>query len=101
MCPHERVVDNTAGIRPMRYRGDCHVSRKAIGLAVDDARIFFRRDGETIRHFWGAELTYAPADPDRITAASAPLESRSRTVDLTPAGRPTSCAIRARVPGWR
>ena len=23
----------------------------------------FHRDGETIRHFWGSELFYAPADP--------------------------------------
>jgi hypothetical protein len=25
----------------------------------------FHRDGRTIRHFWGSELFYAPADPGR------------------------------------
>src|SRR5262249_62075747 len=25
----------------------------------------FHRDGDTIRHFWGSELLYAPRDPDQ------------------------------------
>ena len=32
----------------------------------------FHRDGEMIRHFWGSELIYAPADPGRTTGTSAP-----------------------------
>jgi predicted dithiol-disulfide oxidoreductase (DUF899 family) len=32
----------------------------------------FHRDGNTIRHFWGSELFYAPTDPGRNPVTSAP-----------------------------
>ena len=38
----------------------------------------FHRDGETIRHFWGSELFYAPSTPARSHATSEP-SSRSGT----------------------
>ena len=43
----------------------------------------FHRDGDTIRHFWGSELFYAPEDPGRILATSAPL-SRCGICSISP-----------------
>ena len=41
----------------------------------------FHRDGETIRHFWGSELFYAPWDPARTRGTSGPW-SRSGTSSI-------------------
>jgi predicted dithiol-disulfide oxidoreductase (DUF899 family) len=43
----------------------------------------FHRDGDTIRHFWGSELFYAPEDPGKIPATSAP-SNRSGTFTTSP-----------------
>ena len=43
----------------------------------------FHRDGDTIRHFWGSELFYAPAIPGKDPATSA-LSSRSGTSSTSP-----------------
>jgi predicted dithiol-disulfide oxidoreductase (DUF899 family) len=48
----------------------------------------FRRDGETIRHFWGSELLYARADPGEDPRHVGTLEPLWNLFDLTPAGRP-------------
>ncbi len=48
----------------------------------------FHRDGETIRHFWGSELFYAPPSPGKIPATSAP-SSRSGTTSPPRAAEPT------------
>jgi predicted dithiol-disulfide oxidoreductase (DUF899 family) len=48
----------------------------------------FHRDGETIRHFWGSELFYAPWDPGQDPRHVGPLEPLWNLFDLTPEGRP-------------
>ncbi len=48
----------------------------------------FHRDGEAIRHFWGAELTYAPTDPGQDHRSVGTLEPLWNLFDLTPEGRP-------------
>jgi predicted dithiol-disulfide oxidoreductase (DUF899 family) len=48
----------------------------------------FHRDGETIRHFWGAELTYAPMDPGQDHRSVGTLEPLWNLFDLTREGRP-------------
>jgi predicted dithiol-disulfide oxidoreductase (DUF899 family) len=48
----------------------------------------FHREGETIRHFWGAELTYAPADPGQDHRSAGTLEPLWNLFDLTREGRP-------------
>jgi predicted dithiol-disulfide oxidoreductase (DUF899 family) len=48
----------------------------------------FHRDGQTIRHFWGAELTYAPMDPGQDHRSVGTLEPLWNLFDLTPEGRP-------------
>jgi predicted dithiol-disulfide oxidoreductase (DUF899 family) len=48
----------------------------------------FHRDGETIRHFWGSELFYAPSDPGQDPRHMGTLEPLWNLFDLTPEGRP-------------
>src|SRR3954470_14324791 len=48
----------------------------------------FHRDGETIRHFWGSELFYAPWDPGQDPRHVGTLEPLWNLFDLTPEGRP-------------
>jgi predicted dithiol-disulfide oxidoreductase (DUF899 family) len=48
----------------------------------------FHREGEMIRHFWGAELTYAPADPGQDHRSAGTLEPLWNLFDLTREGRP-------------
>jgi predicted dithiol-disulfide oxidoreductase (DUF899 family) len=48
----------------------------------------FHRDGETIRHFWGTELLYAPTDPGQDPRHVGTLEPSWNLLDLTPEGRP-------------
>ncbi len=49
----------------------------------------FHRDGDTIRHFWGSELFYAPEDPEQDQRHVGTLEPLWNLFDLTPEGRPT------------
>jgi predicted dithiol-disulfide oxidoreductase (DUF899 family) len=49
----------------------------------------FHRDGETIRHFWGSELFYAPTDPGQDPRHVGTLEPVWNLFDLTPEGRGT------------
>jgi predicted dithiol-disulfide oxidoreductase (DUF899 family) len=49
----------------------------------------FHRDGETIRHFWGSELFYAPADHGQEPRHVGTIEPLWNLYDLTPEGRGT------------
>ena len=49
----------------------------------------FCRDGTTIRHFWGSELFYAPADPGQEPRHVGTIEPLWNLFDLTPEGRGT------------
>jgi predicted dithiol-disulfide oxidoreductase (DUF899 family) len=48
----------------------------------------FHRDGQTLRHSWGAELTYGPSDPGQDHRSVGTLEPLWNLFDLTPEGRP-------------
>jgi predicted dithiol-disulfide oxidoreductase (DUF899 family) len=48
----------------------------------------FQRDGEAIRHFWGSELFYAPAEPGQDPRHVGTLEPVWNLFDLTREGRP-------------
>jgi predicted dithiol-disulfide oxidoreductase (DUF899 family) len=48
----------------------------------------FVREGETIRHFWGSELFYAPTDAGQDPRHVGTLEPVWNLFDLTPEGRP-------------
>ena len=49
----------------------------------------FHRDDETIRHFWGSELFYAPTAPGQDPRHVGTLEPVWNLFDLTREGRPT------------
>ena len=48
----------------------------------------FHRNGDTIRHFWGSELFYAPAEEGQDPRHVGTLEPVWNLFDLTPEGRP-------------
>jgi len=52
----------------------------------------FHRDGDTIRHFWGSELFYAPVDPGQEPRHVGTIEPLWNLFDLTPEGRGTGWA---------
>jgi len=47
----------------------------------------FHRDGDAIRHFWGSELFYAPAEPGQDPRHVGTLEPVWNLFDLPPEGR--------------
>jgi predicted dithiol-disulfide oxidoreductase (DUF899 family) len=47
----------------------------------------FHREGDTIRHFWGSELLYAPEEPGQEPRHVGTLEPMWNIFDLTPEGR--------------
>ena len=47
----------------------------------------FVRDGDEIRHFWGAELLYAPTEPGQDPRHVGTIEPLWNIFDLTPEGR--------------
>ena len=50
----------------------------------------FHRDEETIRHFWGSELFYAPVDPGQEPRHVGTIEPLWNLFDLTREGRPAT-----------
>src|SRR5712691_860936 len=50
----------------------------------------FHRDGETIRHFWGSELFYAPVDHGQEPRHAGTIEPLWNLFDLTREGRPAN-----------
>jgi predicted dithiol-disulfide oxidoreductase (DUF899 family) len=59
----------------------------------------FHRDGATIRHFWGAELLYAPSDPGQDPRSVGTLEPLWNLFDLIREGRPTDWDEQLEYPG--
>jgi predicted dithiol-disulfide oxidoreductase (DUF899 family) len=48
----------------------------------------FHRDGDSIRHFWGTELFYAPMDSGQDPRHVGTIEPLWNLFDLAPGGRP-------------
>jgi predicted dithiol-disulfide oxidoreductase (DUF899 family) len=67
-------------------------NRDYFGETADGSQIpmlnVFQRDDETVRHFWGAELTYGPIDPGQDHRSVGTLEPLWNLFDLTREGRP-------------
>jgi predicted dithiol-disulfide oxidoreductase (DUF899 family) len=67
-------------------------NRDYLGETADGSQMpmlnVFERDRDTIRHFWGAELTYTPADPGQDHRSVGTLEPLWNIFDLTREGRP-------------
>lgn len=47
----------------------------------------FRRDGDTVRHFWGSELLYTPPEPGQEYRHNDLLDPLWNFFDVTPEGR--------------
>ena len=47
----------------------------------------FRRDGDTIRHFWGSELLFWPSDPGQDPRHSDTIDPLWNLFDFLPEGR--------------
>jgi predicted dithiol-disulfide oxidoreductase (DUF899 family) len=67
-------------------------SRDYFGETVDGSPVpmlnVFEREAEIVRHFWGAELTYAPLDSGQDHRSVGTLEPLWNMFDLTRSGRP-------------
>jgi predicted dithiol-disulfide oxidoreductase (DUF899 family) len=78
-----RLLSSAANSYNRDYHGETAEGHQRPMLNV------FHRDGEVIRHFWGSELFYAPADPGQDPRHVGTLEPVWNLFDLTPEGRPT------------
>jgi predicted dithiol-disulfide oxidoreductase (DUF899 family) len=95
-APLERVLTfaGERGWRNLRLLSSANntYNRDYLGETADGSQTpmlnVFNRDGETIRHFWGAELTYGPEDPGQDHRSVGTLEPLWNLFDLTREGRP-------------
>jgi predicted dithiol-disulfide oxidoreductase (DUF899 family) len=68
------------------YNHDYH-AETADGAQLPILNVF-RREGETIRHFWASELLYAPTEPGQDPRHVGTLEPLWNLFDFTAKGRP-------------
>ena len=95
-APLERVLTfaEERGWRHLRLLSSANntYNRDYLGETADGSQTpmlnVFNRDGEMIRHFWGAELTYGPEDPGQDHRSVGTLEPLWNLFDLTREGRP-------------
>ncbi len=73
--------------RVERWKREEFPAIRARAAAEGATILVFHRDGETIRHFWGSELLYAPTDPGQDPRHVGTIEPLWNLYDLTPAGR--------------
>ena len=78
-----RMLSSTANSYNHDYHGETAEGYQRPMLNV------FHRDGETVRHFWGSELLYAPTDAGQDPRHVGTLEPLWNVFDFTPEGRPT------------
>jgi predicted dithiol-disulfide oxidoreductase (DUF899 family) len=89
-----RMLSTTGNSYDHDYFGDTDglppETRTQLGLEAgwDQPMLnMFRRDGETIRHFWGSELLYEPPEPGQHMRHNDLLVPFWNLFDLTPDGR--------------
>jgi predicted dithiol-disulfide oxidoreductase (DUF899 family) len=95
-APLERVLAfaEDRGWRHLRLLSSAHNTYNRDYLAEDEQGRqkpilnVFHKDGDTIRHFWGSELFYAPVEPGQESRHVGTLEPFWNLIDLTPQGRP-------------
>ena len=97
-APLERLVTfaSERGWRRLRLlsSADTTYNRDYLAETADGAQQpmlnVFHRDEETIRHFWGSELFYAPVDPGQEPRHVGTIEPLWNLFDLTREGRPAT-----------
>jgi predicted dithiol-disulfide oxidoreductase (DUF899 family) len=77
-----RLLSSAANTYNRDYLGETEEGHQRPMLNV------FHRDGETIRHFCGSELFYAPTEPGQDPRHVGTIEPLWNLLDLTPEGRP-------------
>jgi predicted dithiol-disulfide oxidoreductase (DUF899 family) len=80
---HLRLLSSAANTFNRDYFGET-----ADGAQVPMLNVFHRDEG-TVRHFWGAELTFAPMEPGQDHRSVGTLEPLWNLFDLTREGRPS------------
>jgi predicted dithiol-disulfide oxidoreductase (DUF899 family) len=78
-----RLLSSAANLYNRDYFGETREGDQMPMLNV------FHRDGETIRHFWGSELLYAPTEPGQEYRHVGTIEPLWNLFDLIPEGRGT------------
>jgi predicted dithiol-disulfide oxidoreductase (DUF899 family) len=79
---HLRLVSGAGTTYSRDYGGESGEGSQMPMLNV------FQRQGDTIRHFWGSELLYAPSEAGQDSRHVGTLEPLWNLFDLTPSGRP-------------
>jgi len=93
---HLRFLSTAGNSYDADYFGD--TSRVSAGMRAErgyedgkdwDEPVFnvFRKDGDTIRHFWGSELVYAPEEPGQHHRAGDLVDPLWGLFDMIPEGR--------------
>jgi predicted dithiol-disulfide oxidoreductase (DUF899 family) len=70
------------------YNGDYHGETPDGSQQLPMLNVF-RRDGDTIRHFWGSELLYQPPDPGQDPRHAETIDPLWNLFDFAPEGRGT------------
>ncbi len=78
---HLRLLSSAANPYNRDYHGESAEGAQLPMLNV------FRRDGETIRHFWRSELLFAPPDPGQDPRHSDTIDALWNLFDFTAEGR--------------
>lgn len=78
---HLRLLSSAANSYNRDYHGESEDGQQQPILNV------FRRDGDTIRHFWGSELLYAPLEPGQDPRHNDTIDPMWNLYDFTPEGR--------------
>ncbi len=76
-----RVLSSAANTYNREYLGETEDGDQMPMLNV------FHRDRDAVRHFWGAELLYAPTEPGQDPRHVGTIEPLWNIFDLTPEGR--------------
>jgi len=82
------------------YAADYHGDTSKLSQAMRDERGYkpgenwdepmfniFRKDGDTIRHFWASEMTFAPEDPGQHHRTGDLVDPLWGLLDMSPEGR--------------
>ncbi len=93
---HLKLLSTAGNAYPAHYYGDTSALTPEMraergykdGECWDEPMLnVFRRDGGTIRHFWGSELVFAPDDPGQDHRGLDLIDPVWNLLDTTPEGR--------------
>jgi predicted dithiol-disulfide oxidoreductase (DUF899 family) len=81
---HMRLLSSGGNSYNHDYFGESRDGRQQLPMLN-----VFRRDDQTVRHFWGSELLYAPADPGQDQRHGDTIDALWNLFDFLPEGRGT------------